>query len=761
MNNILIFSPTPSHPQNAGNRIRIYSLAKYLQNNGNKIIFVYYTQEGLEKEQQLMMEKEWDKLIVINKNTHYRSSYLDHFAIDDWYEKDLGLEIQKIIINNKIDIVLCTYIFQSKILEFIPDRIMKIIDTHDKFSNRHIMLQDANLKADFFYTIESEESIGLNRADIIIAIQDKEARFFKTISDKRVEVVGHIDNIKFLENESTITTSDKINIGFVGSANTINIESLKLFLENFIVLNKLYTKQVNIKIVGEVCSKINIKHESVEYMGFVDSLEEFYKDIDLIINPLIIGTGLKIKTVEALSFGKPVLSTIIGFEGISSKSQFHNCKDIESLIDKLIIILKDKAQCLEEMKQDSKKIFTNIVNTNNSNIIDIFKKKETNNTLIITHINFWERDLGSRNRLYDMLVYLKENLNVTVIYINKRRKNDNEKIESLGLSSNVIFIEDLEISNEISTHELNLFIKQHSVLKSFKNEEHYRKIATFIKNYKFNKVIIEYIHLSYFLPLFEDVECYLDSMDILYQRNEIFKRNNEKHWIDITKEEEFSLFKEYKYILSIQKNEYNFLLENNVDTILVPYSFKINATKNNESSKSIVFIGGDTIANKDSINWFINNIWDTFINSGYTLDIYGTVSYTIKDNPKKNIYVKGKIEDLDSLYTSNTAIAINPVTLGGGLKIKNVEAIASGIPLLTTTQGAFGIEDGINNAFLVANTIDEWKDKLIALTISKDLKDKLSKNAIEYTKYNFQRDVCYEELTNLLLNDKKAYCDNR
>jgi len=51
---------------------------------------------------------------------------------------------------------------------------------------------------------------------------------------------------------------------------------------------------------------------------------------------------------------------------------------------------------------------------------------------------------------------------------------------------------------------------------------------------------------------------------------------------------------------------------------------------------------------------------------------------------------------------------INPIRFGAGLKIKNVEALAHGLPLVTTTHGSRGIEAGVNNAFLYGDEAGEF-----------------------------------------------------
>jgi len=750
MSVVLYFSPTPSHPQSAGNRSRIFNLAKELQDNGHKIVFVYYTQEGLTKEQSKDMQDQWDEFYVIEKTIHPKVRKEGYYYIDDWYQEGLGEEVAQIALKHKVDSILCSYVFQSKILEFLPEYITKIIDTHDKFSNRHLMLKEKGLTPDFFYTVPSQEAIALNRADKIIAIQKKEADFFRTITKTEVYILGHIQAENILEPK--VLKTDGLRVGFVGSANSVNTCSLQKFIDIFEQNEK--SNNIKLQIAGSICNKVKTKNKNIELLGFVENIDNFYNGVDVVINPLILGTGLKIKTIEALSYSKAVVSTDIGFEGISSTSPLHNIKDLSLMFQELLSLVGDQTK-LEELQQHSKKIYTNIISKERENLVNIFTPLEKKPLLIITHIDFWNQNLGSKNRLFDMVQYLLKSEKLLVVYINPKRSNDQKIINKNNLSKNVLFLQDVK-EEDVELDDLQFFVQKHSVLKNFVDEKNYKKLATLLQNYSFKKVIIEYIHLSYFLPLFPKEQSYLDTHDIMFKRYETFKKNNEKHWIEITKSQELSIFKEYDYILSIQKHEHMFLKENNINSLLVPYSFKISTVQKKESKKAIVFIGGNTLANQDAINWFLKNIWDLFVPCEYSLEIYGDICNSVQANNKKKIYTKGRVENLQSIYAYKDLIVINPVNIGGGLKIKNVEAICSGLALLTSPQGAFGLEDGINDAFLVADNIDEFKNKLLALMLSGKLREKLSCNALKYANRNFHSDVCYTQLASLIHSNEES-----
>lgn len=742
MSNILIFSPTPSHPQNAGNRKRIYNVAKYLKSLGNKIHFVYFTQEGLYSQQQNDMQKEWDSLTIIKKEIEYTLNGDGYYLADDWYQDNIGSIVQQKCIEYNIQIILVINLFQSKLLEYLPSHMLKLIDAQEKFTNRHIMLKESGIKPDYYYTIESEEKIALERADKILAIQDKEAEFFKTILSKPVEVLNHIEISQILDRK--YSTLNKL--GFIGSGNSINLKSMNEFINKFITFIENNKFDITLEIAGSICNKLDIDHKNINLLGFVDSEKDFYSNVDLIINPLITGTGLKIKSVEALSFGVPIISTKIGFDGLKSDLKVHDLDTIDEMLVEIKNIY-DNPIILDILSQKSKEIFEiyekEILDITN----DIFNNKIS--ILIITHINFWELDLGSRYRLYYLLEYLNKFFDVTIAYVNKRESGDDEKINKIGYTNKVYFIDELEESH-FEEKEINKFISKHRCIKPFFDKKLYSKMFSFLSDKIFNSIIFEYIHLSYFKPLFFDNNyLILDTHDIMSKRCEKFIQEGKDHWIDIKEDEELDLLNEFNLNLAIQKAEFNYLVNKNICSILVPHANKINNFIQKNEFKDIVFIAGNNEANLNAIIWFINNIWVYFKSTKLNLVIYGTICSGIKSDSSyiayKNIYLKGRTDDLDAVYKDANLI-INPVKIGGGLKIKNVEALSNGLPLITTNEGAHGIEDGINKSFLLANTVNEWIDSILSLMLSSSLREQLSKNALEYAKNNFSDDICYGEL---------------
>ena len=60
--------------------------------------------------------------------------------------------------------------------------------------------------------------------------------------------------------------------------------------------------------------------------------------------------------VEAMAYGVPVVSTECGIKGMDSTSEYHHCKDIDSLIDKIYETYKNPA-LLQELAQKSEECY--------------------------------------------------------------------------------------------------------------------------------------------------------------------------------------------------------------------------------------------------------------------------------------------------------------------------------------------------------------------------------------------------------------------
>lgn len=380
MKKILIVSPVATHPQRAGNSSRVYNLADILKQYGFDVYFLFIKENSVIKSEENLktMNDYWgDNLFIYNHrrdakiitfikralrklNVFYKKIPI-RYSVDEWVNKNLISYVESLNKKIKFDVVITEYVFYSKILNCFDKNTIKILDTHDVFTKRDSLYLKNNEKPLWFYTNKKNEKKGLNRADIVIAIQEKEAKFFSEITNKKVITVGHLiqKNLK-INNEK----KQENHILFVGSENLINVNALEYFIKEIFpaVLSKI--PDAKLLIAGKVASGIRNKFNSCVKLGEIDNIEIAYNQANVAINPTIFGTGLKIKTIEAIGYSTPIVTTSIGAEGINIESNALFIADNpKQFADKIIEILKSK-----ELQQDmikSAEKFTSLWNEQN------------------------------------------------------------------------------------------------------------------------------------------------------------------------------------------------------------------------------------------------------------------------------------------------------------------------------------------------------------------------------------------------------------
>lgn len=113
---------------------------------------------------------------------------------------------------------------------------------------------------------------------------------------------------------------DGINkVGFIASfGHAPNIEAVQYLMRQIAPQVLARLPEVVFLIAGRnpPANLVKSAPTNVKFVGYVESLSDFYAECQLVIAPLVSGGGVKIKVAEALCYGKAVITTPIGAEGI-------------------------------------------------------------------------------------------------------------------------------------------------------------------------------------------------------------------------------------------------------------------------------------------------------------------------------------------------------------------------------------------------------------------------------------------------------------
>jgi hypothetical protein len=338
MTRVLIASPIPSHPQDQGNSARIFALGRLLQSAGAQVHFLYYPLEGLTAAQRAAMERDWDALHVVPvERVNLAPGPAGHHGLDDWYDARVTEAAAALQARHQYGAVIANYVWFSGVLAAFGPGTLKILDTHDVFGGRDQRFRDAGLAPEWFWTTPEQEARGLGRADIVLAIQDAEAATFRALGHRDVRVLGHLPPWR----RRTPRAVPVPTIGYLASKNPINLASFRALQAALEWQGGL--PGARLIVAGALCDRLEGDAAPFEKLGRIAQVDEFYDQTDIVLNPMSFGTGLKIKSVEAVFQGLPLVATEAAMIGLASRHPLHCLGDAAAVAASLKRLVADPA----------------------------------------------------------------------------------------------------------------------------------------------------------------------------------------------------------------------------------------------------------------------------------------------------------------------------------------------------------------------------------------------------------------------------------
>jgi hypothetical protein len=208
-------------------------------------------------------------------------------------------------------VLLAEYIWMSRLLPLVDSRALKIIDTIDVFSTRadkvdRYGVEDLTIGPD-------DERIRLERADVIIAIQENERAVLESLAPSLRVITSGVD-FDVVADPGVPTGATVL---CVASGNPMNRRGLQDFIRFAWPRVRALVPTAELKVVGAVGESIALPPPGVSILGQVADLKPLYAGCRVVINPAMAGTGVKIKTLEALSHLRPIVTWPNGVDGVT------------------------------------------------------------------------------------------------------------------------------------------------------------------------------------------------------------------------------------------------------------------------------------------------------------------------------------------------------------------------------------------------------------------------------------------------------------
>jgi glycosyltransferase involved in cell wall biosynthesis len=309
----------------------------------------------------------------------------DSYNVSRFFSPDFNQRLIEILSNDTFDVVHLESLFMTPYLATIRNysRAKIILRSHnlehliwERLANSTANTAKRVYLKHLASKLKKYEVDIINHVDGIAAISKEDTSRFKALDCNKplITIPFGIDLDSYaMSNEQREKTNKLFHIGAMNWEP--NKEAMNWFVDDIWPLISSLDLEMN--IAGREMPKYltNLSSDKFIVHGEVESAQDFMNQNDIMLVPLLSGSGMRIKIIEAMALGKAVVSTSVGAEGIS----YTNGHDI---------IIADTAQ---DIAAEIKKLVQNPEHTKTigKNARELIESNYSNKNIINDLISFY------------------------------------------------------------------------------------------------------------------------------------------------------------------------------------------------------------------------------------------------------------------------------------------------------------------------------------------------------------------------------------
>lgn len=213
-----------------------------------------------------------------------------------------------------------------------------------------------------YLSVAKSEKIMMQYVDYIMTLTERDSKLLQEKYGRKSDVIlpmtfndGYERKIKEVKN--IYKSGKEKNLLFIGSMFPPNYEGILWFVNN--VMSQM--PEWTLTIVGKdfETKSEELSRENVSVIGSVKELATYYLGENVMVMPILFGDGMKIKTAEAMMYGKVIFATHEALEGydIEGVEHIYECNSAEDFVEKIQkfypqnsekFLAKDVRQCFLE-----------------------------------------------------------------------------------------------------------------------------------------------------------------------------------------------------------------------------------------------------------------------------------------------------------------------------------------------------------------------------------------------------------------------------
>ncbi len=255
-----------------------------------------------------------------------------------FYKESAALQLKKILSSESFDFIVFDNLFSAVYLDCIT-----------KYSDSVLLLRSHNVESNVYRKIrekqpfyplrkwlmhendklEKWEKNIISKVDGILGISNADVNQFKQWKSTLKSCVIPI-SFKIPENFKVSTKhADAFKLFHIGAMDwQPNVEGIQWFISEVFPVLRKQIPDIEFHFAGKSMPSffMNQQIPGIYCYGEVEDANEFMSNYDALVVPLFSGSGIRIKILEAMSMGIPVISSDIGISGIPAENNIHYLK---------------------------------------------------------------------------------------------------------------------------------------------------------------------------------------------------------------------------------------------------------------------------------------------------------------------------------------------------------------------------------------------------------------------------------------------------
>jgi len=241
-----------------------------------------------------------------NSNTKY---------LQDWAPDGACRLFNEIIEKNIYDVVVVFYTYLANLLKNENIKAKKIYFMEDSMFLQQYSWDYKNNPSLTLGKLLDEELDRLKFFDEIFCISYDEKIMYEKFIGKEIHFLPHIQP-ESIQKANTPLETRKWDVMFLGFNNPFNVEGMNWFVKE--VYPHLNPK-LKLVFVGSATYELETTHSNIDIIPFAPDLDEIFDNTKVSICPMFRGTGMKIKVVESMAKGIPIVCNERGIDGFPDK----------------------------------------------------------------------------------------------------------------------------------------------------------------------------------------------------------------------------------------------------------------------------------------------------------------------------------------------------------------------------------------------------------------------------------------------------------